>query len=225
MRKSVLIFKCILPFIACLTANAQAQVITTGSTMQDLSGKAILNTKLSEVEGSVFYKDNYLPATLTLENGSIITGRNVKLNLKDNIVYYLDINGAELEAVSRVKRIEFTDSKMVFQNGFPAVENQTANTYYRVLTGGNASLLECTKFSEGEYKPYNATVAIKRIDKVFELYGASSKAIAKLSSQEDILLVLADKSKEVNDFILEKKLKCRKQGDFDNVIKYYNSLH
>ena len=205
--------------------TAQSQVITTGPNMQDISGKVILINKLSEVEGSIFYKDSYLPATLTLENGVLVTGKSVKLNLQTNAVYYLDNNGAEWEAISKIKRIDFIESKAVFENGFPSVDNQNANTYYQVLIKGKASLLQCTHFSEGEYKPYNATVTIKRIDKVFELYGASKNAISKLSSKEDVLVVLADKSNEVSSFILEKKIKCKKQGDFENVIKLYNNLN
>ena len=204
--------------------TAQSQVVTTGSTMQDFSGKVILFNKLSEVEGSIFYKDSYLPATLILENGVLITGKNVKLNLQDNTVYYLDNNGSEFETISKIKRIEFIESKAVFENGFPSVENQNAQTYYQVLIKGNASLLLCTKFSEGEYKPYNATVSIKRIDKVFEFYGVSSKAISKLTGQNDVLVVLSDKTKEVANFILDKKIKCKKKSDFEDVIKYYNSL-
>ena len=91
--------------------TAQSQVITTGPNMQDISGKVILINKLSEVEGSIFYKDSYLPATLTLENGVLVTGKSVKLNLQNNAVYYLDNNGAEWEAISKIKRIEFLESK------------------------------------------------------------------------------------------------------------------
>lgn len=204
--------------------TAQSQVITTGPNMQDISGKVILINKLSEIEGSVFYKDSYLPATLTLENGVLITGKSVKLNLQNNAVYYLDTNGSELEAISKIKRIEFVESKVIFENGFPSVENQNAQTYYQLLIKGNASLLQCTKFSEGEYKPYNATVSIKRIDKVFELYGVSSKAISRLTNQDDVFALLSDKTKEVSKFILEKKIKCKKQSDFETIVKYYNTL-
>lgn len=204
--------------------TAQSQVITTGPNMQDISGKVILINKLSEIEGSVFYKDSYLPATLTLENGVLITGKSVKLNLQNNAVYYLDTNGSELEAISKIKRIEFVESKVIFENGFPSVENQNAQTYYQLLIKGNASLLQCTKFSEGEYKPYNATVSIKRIDKVFELYGVSSKAISRLTNQDDVFALLSDKTKEVSKFILDKKIKCKKQSDFETIVKYYNTL-
>ena len=204
--------------------TAQSQVITTGLNMQDISGKVILINKLSEVEGSIFYKDSYLPATLTLENGVLVTGKSVKLNLQNNAVYYLDNNGAEWEAISKIKRIEFVESKAVFENGFPSVENQNAHTYYQILIRGKASLLQCTKFSEGEYKPYNATVSIKRIDKVFELYGVSNQAISKLTNQNDVLAVLSDKTKEVSNFILDKKIKCKRQSDFEAIIIYYNSM-
>ncbi len=210
--------------VVAFSSMAQAQVTVNGSTMQDITGRAIMNTQLKDVEGSVFYKDDYQTATLYLENGGIVQGRKIKLNLQDNKVYYLDVDGKELESISKIKRISFEENNAVFENGFPAVDKQSSETYYQVIVSGKAFLLQCTKFSEGEYKPFNATVAIKKIDKVYELFGSSSNGISRLNGPEDVLKVLSDKAKEVSGFIQEKRLKCKKQNDLEAVIKFYNAL-
>ncbi len=201
-----------------------AQVSVKGSTMQDFTGKPIMNSRVIEVEGSVFYDEAYKNANVYLANGLELTGIKVKLNLRDNIVYYLNNEGAEMEAVSKIKRIIFVGEGAIFENGFPAVNNQDARTYYHVIISGKASLLLLTSFVDGEYKAFSSAVTTKQIDKVKEIYGVSPGFITKLTRSEELIQLLSDKSKQVYDFISKNNLKCRKQPDYEKVINYYNSI-
>jgi hypothetical protein len=205
-------------------ADVTAQVSIKGSTMQDFTGKPIMNTKVSEVEGSVFYSEDYKNAQLSLLSGLELADVKVKLNLRHNKVYYLNNAGAEMEAVSKIKRIVFTEDGTVFENGFPAVNEQDAQTYYRVIVSGKASLLLLTSFADVEYKAFNSAVITKQIDRVNEVYGVSPNAITKLTKTDEVMLLLTDKSREVYNFISKNNLKCRKQPDYEKVLSYYNSI-
>lgn len=203
---------------------ATAQINIKSSNIQDFTGKPLMNTAVSEIQGSVFYNDDYKNAKMYLANGTELTDIKVKLNLRDNKVYYLNNEGLEMEAVSKVKRIIFTDNGSVFENGFPAVNKQDPQTYYRVIISGKASLLILTGFVESVYKAFNSAITTKQIDKVNEIFGVSPNAIARLKKTDDVLQLLSDKHKEVYNYIMTNNLKCKKQADYENVIGYYNSL-
>lgn len=202
-----------------------AQVNIKSSNLQDFAGNPLLISNASETVGSVFYDPAYKNAKLLLANGVEITDIKVKLNLRDNKVYYLNNDGAEMEAVSKVKKIVFTDNGATFENGFPAVNKQDAHTFYKVLVSGKASLLVLTNFLEVEFKEFNSATTTKQIDRVNELFGVSPRAITKLASEDDVMVLLGDKYKQVNDYVIKNKLKCRKQADYISVFNYYNALN
>jgi len=82
-----------------------------------------------------------------------------------------------------------------------------------------------TQFSEVEYKEFNSAVTTKRVDKVYQLYGAANGSIKKLTRGEaELLELLKDKSTELAAFIKQNSLKCRKQSDYETVFNYYNGL-
>jgi hypothetical protein len=220
--KKFLISACILFSIVIATSG---QVVSqTGSTLQDFNGKPIPKLEASETTGSFFTDEEYQRAIMVMANGKQIPDMKVKLNLKTNKVYYIDETGAEMEAVSKVKRIVFTDKGIVYENGFPAINKQDQQTYYQVVISGKASLLLLHTFVEIEYKEFNSATATKKIDKVTEVFGASPNAITKLSKEDDVMALLADKKKDVYSYITSNNLKCKKRTDYENVIKYYNSL-
>lgn len=208
-------------FVSGSTVTAQLNI--KSSNIQDFTGKPLILNKVSETEGSVFFDEAYRNAKVYLANGLELADIKIKLNLRDNRVFYLNNEGAEMEAVSKIKRIVFADGT-IFENGFPAVNKQDAQTYYRVMVSGKASLLLLTSFVDVEYKAFNSATTTRQIDKVNEVFGVSPNAITKLVKEDDVLQLLTDKYKEVYDYIARNKLKCKKQADYVNVINYYNSL-
>lgn len=211
--------------VLLINFGVMAQINVRASNIQDFTGKPIMNNAVSDLKGSFFYNDDYINAKMYLANGTELINIKVKLNLRDNNVYYLNNDGSEMEAVSKVKRIVFMDKGIVFENGFPAVNKQDQQTYYRVIISGKASLLILTNFVESEYKEFNSAITTKQIDKVNEIFGVSPNAIARLKKTDDVLQLLSDKNKEVYNYIITNNLKCKKQPDYENVISYYNSLN
>lgn len=209
--------------LLCLT-EVPAQVNIKSSNIQDFTGKPIIVNKVTEVEGSVFYNDSYKNAKIYLANGLEMAEIKIKLNLRDNKVYFLTTEGAEMESISKIKKIIFSDSGAVFENGFPILNKQDAQTYYRVIVAGKASLLVLSSFVDVEFKAFNSATTTRQIEKVNELFGVSSNIITKLSNANDVLKLLTDKNQEVSDFIAKNNLKCKKQADYLRVINYYNSL-
>lgn len=212
----------------CLLAKAQSQInIGGGQNLQALNGAPLTPDKITELQGSYFFSDDFLPAVLVDASGKEYKDKKIKFNLKSNIIYYTDWDGKLMQATSDIRKIIITepDKTTLFENFFPSIDGLDAGTYYKVLVNGNAKLLLSTQFSEGEFKEFNSAVTTKRVDKVYQLYGAANGSIKKLTKGEaELLELLKDKSTELAAFIKQNSLKCRKQSDYETVFNYYNGL-
>ena len=213
---------------SCLFANAQSQVsVNGGQNLQALNGAPLTPEKVMELQGSYFFSDDFLPATLVDASGKEYKDKKIKFNLKSNIIYYTDWDGKLMQTTSDIRKLIITepDKTTVFENFFPSIDGLDAGTYYKVIINGSAKLLLSTQFSEVEYKEFNSAVTTKRVDKVYQLYGAANGSIKKLTKGEvELLELLKDKSSELAAFIKQNSLKCRKQSDYETVFNYYNGL-
>lgn len=213
---------------SCFMATAQSQInIGGGQNLQALNGAPLTPDKVLELQGSYFFNDEFLPATLVDASGKEYKDKKIKFNLKSNIIYYTDWDGKLMQATSDIRKliITETDKTTVFENFFPSIDGLDAGTYYKVIINGSAKLLLSTQFSEVEYKEFNSAVTTKRVDKVYQLYGAANGSIKKLTKGEaELLELLKDKSTEVTAFIKQNSLKCKKQSDYETVFSYYNGL-
>ncbi len=212
----------------CMLAKAQSQInIGGGQNLQALNGAPLTPDKITELQGSYFFSDDFLPAVLVDASGKEYKDKKIKFNLKSNIIYYTDWDGKLMQATSDIRKIIITEPNRttLFENFFPSIDGLDAGTYYKVLVNGNAKLLLSTQFSEGEFKEFNSAVTTKRVDKVYQLYGAANGSIKKLTKGEaELLELLKDKSTELAAFIKQNSLKCRKQSDYETVFNYYNGL-
>ena len=213
---------------SCLFAQAQSQVsIGGGRNLQALNGAPLTPEKVLELQGTYFFNDEFLPAVLVDASGKEYKDKKIKFNLKTNIIYYTEWDGKLMQATSDIRKLIITegDKTTVFENFFPSIDGLDAGTYYKVLVNGPSKLLLSTQFSEAEYKEFNSAVTTKRVDKVYQLYGAANGSIKKLTKGEtEVLELLKDKSSEVAAFIKQNSLKCRKQSDYETVFNYYNGL-
>ncbi|MEI6265813.1 MAG: hypothetical protein WCP74_11960 [Sphingobacteriia bacterium] len=200
---------------------------------QDLDLKDSYNFVLSARKSTiaekkdVYFSKDYLPAKLYSLNG-IINAKNVyKLNLETGTLYYLDkVSGDEMEVINQLKLIEFAlpESKVVqFEKGFPSIETFNEKTFFQVLVNGKAKLLMATKFEEVAKTKYGAAPE-KTLEKELCYFGFANGQILRITKPEHILSICSDKSKEVQDFMQNEKLKVKKTSDLEKIIKYYNGL-
>lgn len=216
-------------FLLATVLPARAQLKYSMNTFSDGNGNPVMSKKAVKGEASFLFNSNYLDAVVYMPTGKPIIGNKFKLNLQESKLFYVDENNVEMEVISPVKRVEFTMSgnnkdKIVFEKGFPPVDKLTADNYYQVLVPGKASLLLDTKFEVVEYKEYNSAVTTRRNDKLLSYYGVSAGGIARLNRPEDVIQIMADKSKQVANFIKTENCKIKKQADLEKLFQYYNNL-
>lgn len=187
---------------------------------------AARKSKNSEKRDVYFSKD-YLPAKLYSLKGKFNTTNAFKLDLETGMLYFLDkVSGIEMEVKIPIKSIEFElpDLKIVqFENGFPSIETFNENTFFQVLVNGKAKLLMATKFEEVTKTNYGAAPE-KIMEKELRYFGFANGQIQRITKPEHILSICSDKSKEVQDFMQNEKLKLKKPSDLEKIIQYYNGL-
>ena len=153
----------LLSVLVCITyfhsTNAQSasQVILGNGTLQAQNSMyypvALVNRQGQRIngeiditaEGNPYYVNEWHKATITTFEGVILTADNIKMHLQANKVYYKK-NEKEIIELSdgQIRELTFNDvqeGKVTFACGYAAIDKNTVNTYYKVLSSGTYNLL------------------------------------------------------------------------------------
>jgi hypothetical protein len=198
----------------------------------DANGNLVLPAERTDVEGNAFYKEQWTEATIVFTDGKTFANIKTRMNLFTGMVHCLLKDGKEVAVESKIlKKIILNDSLPgilaagTFQSGFPAVDDHTAETFYKVLEEGNCTFLKCMKKNIKEYKQFNSNSSEKKyelFEKWYLLKDGKINFIKK--SKESLLKILADKKDSLEAFVKSNKLNCKSEDDIKKVIAYYNSL-
>ncbi|WP_276484695.1 hypothetical protein [Paraflavitalea pollutisoli] len=219
--------------IACST---QAQLSDLGSNpfMADATGRPLYLQTNYRSEGSPYYYDAYLPATVTALTGKVYTNIRVKLNVQTNELLYMADNGAEMIAAMPVRRIHFgsvADKEATTTKVLESVGTEPLNApnaaIYEVADTGRIAVLKQIKVTYTDDKAFNqaSVVRIFKRKETWHLRLANGQVARLETSKEAVLTLLADQQAAVTAYIDQEKLKCRTVDDVRKVIRYYNTLH
>lgn len=203
-----------------------SQEVGTRIFLRDANGLDIRSKSASIENASYLFHPDYLKASLYTKAGKLKSDAKYKLILQENRLFYMEADGADMEVVSPIYRIEFempNGSITVFEKGFDVIDNLNQNNFYQVLSDGKAKLLMDTKFAT-ETKMVYGTGAVTTTDKLINYYGSIGSKITKVSKEENLLALMEDKATEVAAFIKKEKTKFKKPADLEKLFNYYNQL-
>ncbi len=203
-----------------------SQEVGTRIFLRDANGLDIRSKSASIENASYLFHPDYLKASLYTKAGKLKSDAKYKLILQENRLFYMEADGADMEVVSPIYRIEFempNGSITVFEKGFDVIGNLNQNNFYQVLSDGKAKLLMDTKFAT-ETKMVYGTGAVTTTDKLINYYGSIGSKITKVSKEENLLALMEDKSAEMAAFIKKEKTKFKRQADLEKLFNYYNQL-
>jgi hypothetical protein len=113
----------------------------------------------------------------------------------------------------------------VFRSGFPAIDEQTINSFYQVLTEGNITMLEFFRKKILQRKNDVSGEITKEFETYEEYYVFSDNQMLKLKKDKDFILSLTKtKEKEVQSYLATNKVNFKKWNDVQSLFSYYNSL-
>jgi len=231
MPKSLLV-TCLL---ITLASSSQAQLgsysFSNGSNVLYNDGYGIpwSNPVLYNTDGSPFYDTSFCMGSLQLPNGKTYNGIKLKLNLEEQKIIFEVEEGKAFVLSIPVARVELgcsaASKPTIFRSGFTAIDKQNDRSLYQVLDSGKILLLKYTEIRFKDSKAYNSNDMTRSYRQLPSYYlWMPGKDLIKVSGNEnDLIAILSDQQKILNDAIVKEKLKVRKEADLIKIISLYNN--
>lgn len=207
--------------IVCFIASAQAQF------MQDINGRVVTEVTYTDVEGSPYLFDDWNTGIVkAVENDKVFDGLKMRYDAyKDEVEYEKDGKTYRLGPEITAFTLPTGDALYQFRRGFPAVGDQTANSFYRVLSDGNTKVLKRYEMKMREEKPYNSATVTKRFDLDEQLYVLKNGTMypVKTNDKKGIMKLVSDEKNLMNYVIKEEQLSFRTEDDIVKLLEEYDA--
>jgi hypothetical protein len=224
-----------IPVIALLVVSHVAlaqQIVNVNNDNQTISFKEILyNVGGQNVvkyvdykEGSPYFKESWMPASLVLNNGKSYEGLQAKLDIMSGGFVYKNETGVELVAQAPIKQITFTEGneRYVFVNSSTIVPNGSKKIWYQQLQTGGVSLYKQVEKIVVETTPFNSATVERSIKTTEKYFLVKGYAVTPLKKTKDLFEALDDRPDLTQKFAKEKQSPSDKT--FIEIVSYYNSL-
>ncbi|HWK06419.1 MAG TPA: hypothetical protein VNS58_22450 [Puia sp.] len=233
MKKKIVLGALLTGLAGSLSAQSGFNPVTAAHSIEvfDPNGRRFVNPTL-DVEGSPFFKDEWVEGTVISANDKKYDHIKLRLNLQTQEWHFLAKDNTEMTVPKgTIKEILLYDSAgnnkkgTTFQCGFPAIDAQDKDNFYQVLSQGKVWLLRSLRKTISQRKD-DLSGDVRKEFVTYEVYylfaGGTLQRVKK--DKSFFLTLLADKKNRLEDFINENKLKFKSADDFVRVIDYYNSL-
>lgn len=187
-----------------------------------------LNSDLFIADGSPFYDTSFCLGSIQLTNGKMYNGIKLKLNLEEQKIIFEVEDGKAFVLSVPVSRVELgctgSSQATVFRSGFTAIDKQNERSLYQVLDSGKVLLLKYTEIRFKDSKGYNSNEMTRSYRQLPSYYlWIPGKDMMKISNNEnDLVGMLSDQQKLLNDAILKEKWKVKKEADLIKIVSLYN---
>ena len=181
------------------------------------------------VEGSPYFRETWMRGMVTLSKGSRYDSILLRLDLLDNSLQFINLDGKEMIVTSPVRAIILHDSvtgkKYEFDNSvFLPVTNKIETGWYQLLADGQVALYKRMVKTLKENQPYGSATVEQTISDATQYYIFANSVFTRVKKMKDIPVQLNDKKEELNKYISVKKLSGHSDADYASVVDYYNSL-
>jgi hypothetical protein len=216
-----LVFTLVLPVLFISSLLAQPIVF-----QDPMSGKTFNPEKYSDIKGSPFLFEKWMPGSVTTEK-AIYKNLDLKLDSYSNTLFFKkDDQPYELEETIKSFTLApagDTSRQMFYKKGFSQA-GLKPDQYVQVLAEGKLGfyrsdiklLAEMSEINRGIVKSFTTSSR-------YFIAKNGSMQLVKLSKKE-FLSLLADQDEKIQAYIKDNKLSINKEDDARALVKYYNSL-
>jgi hypothetical protein len=197
--------------------------------MDDVNGRPFNMIQLEDIEGSAFLKEEWNPGVVLFTNGKYVSGVTLRFNVYNHELNFLR-KGQSLVFTDTVKEFSIThldetgSKQLLFRSHYPAIDKNTVNSFYEVLSDGDFQLLKYRQRSILEYQPYNQPKKKKFTDsEQLFLYTAADSLLRPLKKDKQLLLQLLPAQKaQIEAIIKAKKLRLKSEADWVTLFDTLN---
>lgn len=183
----------------------------------------------SDVHGRYLWDENWKPAKIKLKTGHLYFVKQAKLNLYVNGLHYINTKGEELVAgLELLKSIKFLSSKDTSQiEGSFESFLMNRDKMFEILCSGKIQFLKkvTVTLKKENYDVLVGKHEYRFISNIKYFLKIENKVIQLNSLNKDSLAGSVEFSSPVNSWLTQNKNKLKKEEDFIEFLKFYNSLN
>lgn len=206
----------------CLLLVAQQGWAQTSET-------TIGDDQISNASGNPYLFKDWMDGVVYFKSGRVVKQFKLRFDCARNRLM-LQFEGAAFAAESQVKAFTIYTSKKnkdsaYFLKGFPAIDKNTADTYYQVLVAGKATLLQLHTRVLVEEKQLVNSGNHTRLEAEEYFYLLTDGVMTKLSNnKEEIVKSLPSQPAALKEYVAKESLRMDKAADYIKIISKYNEL-
>jgi hypothetical protein len=209
-----------------INVDKQSETVDN-SIFYNSGGVPFVNAKYVRlVEGTPYFKDAWLKASLLTTKDQLCKNIPVKLDLVDNDIHYLDKDGNEMVSISSFKEMVLHDSISNISYHFTFFSKNIQGYrkgWYQVLYSGNKiSLFKYYNKNVIESSPYGSATAEQHIFTSDNYFIFFNDKITTIKKEKDILYAFKDKEKELNQLLKDHKFSSTEEK-FTALVQYFDS--
>ncbi len=194
------------------------------------SGNLLYYYQKEEIQGHPFFKDKWIDANITDQNGYVFKNILIKIDTYRNTVVF-NRNDSSYELGPMVAQICFfpnagdTTQKMIFKKGYDVTAFIKADKYLQVLAEGKILLLKDYHKELEDYTEYGNATKMKRYRDVEQYYiGKDGQFTGIGLSKKNLENALQTRWPQVDAYLKQKELSGKDEKSWAAAIAYYNSL-
>lgn len=182
-----------------------------------------------QLQGSPFFNDDWLKGIITLSDGKSYSAQQLKIDLLNTKLYFINLYGQEKVCVSQVDRVMLLDSAndavhtFIHSDVLPDHPDLKDSAWLEVLQPGKAELIKYHKKELVEKSSY-ASSPVDVIKTQNRYYISLNDRLYKVSNFREVRNVFFAHGKEIDEYLRNKQPSWKKEGDVAGLVAYYNSI-
>jgi hypothetical protein len=195
--------------------------------MQDINGRVVSEITYTDVEGTPYLFEEWNTGIVRAkENAKVFDGVKMRYDAyKDEVEYEKNGKLYRLGPEIMAFTLPTGDALYEFRSGFPAVGDQTEQSFYRVLSDGNTKILKRYEMKMREEKPYNSATVTKRFNMQEQLYVLKKGTMypIRTNDRKGIMKLVSDEKNLMNYVIKEEQLNFKTEDDIVKLFEEYDA--
>ncbi len=178
------------------------------------------------IDGSPFLDDKWLLARIkVVGSAQTYDSISIRLNIYTNAIHFVNADGEEMQMAMNVEAVKIIDSGSAWNNTvFLCNLDQGGAGFYQVLEdGGKLKLLKKLWVFIWEVQPLNSEKQ-RKFEIQGDLYLLSGAILYKSSKACSAIRDAFGQNDKLLDYISQNNLRCNKEEDMRQIVKFYASL-
>jgi len=202
------------------------QVNAMENLLRALSYSNSIEIKEADVEGVAYLDTNFTDGVVVLTTGAKYADIPLRYNVYNDLIEFKNPKGEvfNINNPSSINELMIGSSKFIYVDFIHS--NKEKHLFAEVITEGKASLLKHHRLSLQPAKQAETHRAAQppKFVKVPSEYLIKKEGgnVQLIKTKKELLMMLTDKSKEINDMIAREKLSVKVESDLARIVDFYN---